>query len=249
MVCRLGALAASFLMGPIGAAAQILPAGDIGVAASSYIPPQDNALNLSSDIKPGDWAYQALQSLLKRPGCGSPLAREAFGRPQGIPRQHAAILLNRCLAQIPVSNEDLPRLLQLLNNDLAILAGELPKFSAKLEGLDAQAFSTTTKFKADATMTIGGIPNYGRNGSPNSNAGGNTTFNYEVHLNFYTSYSGKDLLRVRLGAGNFASYPFGTSTSNVFKLIRTESSNDEGRPRARMFGAYTGTVPAFFPSD
>ena len=213
-------------MGDLAASAQFLPAGDIGVAASSYIPPQDDAHKLSSDIRPGDWAYQALHNLLKRPGCGSPLAREAFGRPQGIPREQAAILLNRCLAQIPAAHEDLPRILQLLNNELAILAGKFTELSAKPEGLDAQAFSTTTKFKADATMTIGGIPNYGRNGSPNSNAGGNATFNYEVHLNFYTSYSGKDLLRVRLGAGNFASYPFGTSTSNVFKLIRTESSND-----------------------
>ena len=226
MVCRLGALAATCLMGGLGASAQFLPADDIGVGANSYIPPQDNALNLSSDIKPGDWAYQALQNLLKRPGCGAPLASEAFRRPQGIPREQAAILLNRCLALIPAANEELPRLLQLLNNELAIRAGEFPKLSTRLEALDAQSFSTTTKFKADATMTIGGIPNYGRNGRPNSNAGGNTTFNYEVHLNFYTSYTGKDLLRVRLGAGNFASYPFGTSTSNVFKLIRTESSND-----------------------
>ena len=132
MVCRLGALAASCLIGPLGASAQFLPAGDIGVAASSYIPTQDNALNLSSDIKPGDWAYQALQNLLNRPGCGSPVAMEAFGRPQGMPREQAAILLNRCLAQIPAANEDLPRLLQLLNNELAILSGALPKLSAKL---------------------------------------------------------------------------------------------------------------------
>ena len=81
MVCRLGALAATCLMGGLGASAQFLPADDIGVGANSYIPPQDNALNLSSDIKPGDWAYQALQNLLKRPGCGAPLASEAFRRP------------------------------------------------------------------------------------------------------------------------------------------------------------------------
>jgi hypothetical protein len=226
MVCRLGALAASCLIGPLGASAQILPTRDAGVAASSYIPPQDNAPKLSSDIRPGDWAYQALQNLLKRPGCGSPLAREAFHRSQGIPRQHAAILLNRCLAQIPASNEDLPRLLQLLNDEFANLSGAMQDLSVKLVGLEAQSFATSTKLKADATMTLGGIPNYGRNGSPNSKAGGNTTFNYEFHLNFYTSYTGKDFLRMRLGAGNFGSYPFGTSTSNVFKLIRTESSND-----------------------
>ena len=226
IVCRLGALAASCLIGPLGASAQFLPPRDAGVPANSYIPPQDNALNLSSDIKPGDWAYQALQNLLKPPGCGGPMAYGAFQSPHGLSRQQAAILLNRCLAQIPAGNKDLPRLLQLLNNEFSVLSGAMHDLSVKLDGLEAQSFATTTKLKADATMTIGGIPNYGRNGSPNSNAGGNTTFNYEVHLNFYTSYTGKDLLRVRLGAGNFESYPFGTSTSNVFKLIRTESSND-----------------------
>ena len=226
-------------MGQFGASADILPIPDAVVSANAYLhqqdvdsrlswssQSQDNALNLSSDIKPGDWAFQALQNLLKRPGCGASLASEAFRRPQGITREQAAFLLNGCLAQIPASNEDLPRLLQLLKSELAILAGEFQELSAKLEGLEAQKFATTTKLKADATMTIGGIPNYGRNGSPNSNAGGRTTFNYEVHLNFFTSYTGNDLLRVRLGAGNFRSYPFGTSTSNIFKLIRTESSGN-----------------------
>ena len=226
-------------MGQLGASAQTLATDDAGVAASSYIQQQHldnwqswssqsqaNAPTLSFDIKPGDWAYQALQNVLKRPGCDSLLAREAFHRPQGIPRQQAAILLNRCLDQLPAGNDDLPRLIQLLNNDRAFLGGAIQGLSTKLEGLEAQSFATTTKLKADATMTLGGIPSYGRNGSPNSNGGSSTTFNYEWHLNFDTSYTGQDLLRVRLGAGNFGSYPFGTSTSNVFKLIRTESSND-----------------------
>jgi len=96
MVCRLGALAASCLMGELGASAQFLPAGAVGFAANSN---QANAPNLPSDIKPGDWAYQALQSLLKRPGCGALLASEAFRRSQGIPRGQAAILLNHYQVQ------------------------------------------------------------------------------------------------------------------------------------------------------
>ena len=187
---------------------------------------QDNALNLSSDIKPSDWAYQALASLLKRPGCGVPFAHGAFQSPHGISRQMAASLLARCLDQIPENNQDLARLVQLLHNELSVLTGAIQDLSAKLEPLEAQAFATTTKLKGDATMILGGIPNYGKNGSPNSSGGSNTTLNYEFRLNLYTSYTGKDLLRVRFGSGNFKSYPFGTSTSNIFKLIRTESSND-----------------------
>ena len=187
---------------------------------------QDNGRHFFSNLRPSDWAYLALRNLLNRPGCGVPMATGAFQRPEGLSRQQAAILLSRCMDQIPPGNEDLARLLQLLNKELAVLTGTIQDLSTKLDRLEDQSFATTSKLKGDSTMTIGGIPNYGHNGSPNSSGGSSTTLNYEWHLNFYTSYTGRDLLRVRLGAGNFTSYPFGTSTSNVFKLIRTESSND-----------------------
>lgn len=98
---------------------------------------------------------------------------------------------------------------------------------ATVGGLESRAFGPTTTLKGEATFILGGVPGYGANGAPNSKGGGQTTLNDELRLNLYTSFSGKDLLRARWGAGNFSSYPFGTSSSNIFKLIHTENGNEQ----------------------
>jgi hypothetical protein len=71
-------------------------------------------------------------------------------------------------------------------------------------------------------MILGGIPGYGRQ---NGTSYGNTTFNYDLRLNFDTSYTGQDLLRTRLRTGNFSSLPFGSS-NQPFKLDKAEAWND-----------------------
>jgi hypothetical protein len=85
--------------------------------------------------------------------------------------------------------------------------------------LQAQQFSTTTKLKGEASMILGGIPGYTKGFTQY----GNTTFNYDVRLNFDTSYNGQDLLRTRLRSGNFSDQPFGASGTTVFKLEKAES--------------------------
>jgi hypothetical protein len=83
--------------------------------------------------------------------------------------------------------------------------------------LQAQQFSTTTKLRGEASMILGGIPGYSYAGSPQ----GSTTFNYDLRLNFDTSYSGQDLLRTRIHTANFSLYPFGTAAT-PFKLDKAE---------------------------
>jgi hypothetical protein len=80
--------------------------------------------------------------------------------------------------------------------------------------LEATQFSTTTKLKGIATFVLGANSFSGTNsgsqfnGTPytsafNSANYGATTFNYDLKLNFDTSFTGKDLLRTSLRAGNF----------------------------------------------
>lgn len=155
------------------------------------------------------------------------------------------ILSSGLIAPLPASAQDAAtgqqRALRSAPNPTALLAekleqlqqgqGSLAERSARLEqaaaGLAAQAFAPTTTLKGEASFILGGVPGYGSNGAPNTKGGSHTTLNDELRLNLYTSFSGKDLLRVRWGAGNFSSYPFGTSTSNIFKLIHTENGNDQ----------------------
>jgi hypothetical protein len=76
-------------------------------------------------------------------------------------------------------------------------------------------------------MILGGIPGYTSNIKPGENVRkqGSTTFNYDLRLNFDTSYTGQDLLRTRLRTGNFSALPFGSS-SQPFKLDKAESYNN-----------------------
>jgi hypothetical protein len=70
-----------------------------------------------------------------------------------------------------------------------------------LVNLKHTQFSTTTKLKGEVKFMLGGVP-----GSKTTAAGvdaGNTAFNYDLRLNFDTSFTGRDLLRTRLRSGNF----------------------------------------------
>jgi hypothetical protein len=94
---------------------------------------------------------------------------------------------------------------------------------SKVGKLLAQQFSTTTKLKGEASMILGGVPNYNRPAAGTAGRQyGNTTFNYDLRLNFDTSYTGQDLLRTRLRSGNFTDFPFGSS-SQPFKLDKAEA--------------------------
>ena len=101
----------------------------------------------------------------------------------------------------------------------------------RIQSLEAQNFSPTTKLNGEENLILGGVPNYHQiNGSAN-NA---TTFNYDLRLFLDTSYTGQDLLRIRLRSDNFSDFPFGSNSSNIFKLVKA-SSNDAGLRIDRFF--------------
>jgi len=99
--------------------------------------------------------------------------------------------------------------------ELAVLKGRVDSLEAKVGELEATQFSTTTKLKGIATFMLGANSFTGTNsggqyaGVANTTAFnqatyGATTFNYDVRLNFDTSFTGKDLLRTTLRAANAA---------------------------------------------
>jgi hypothetical protein len=93
-----------------------------------------------------------------------------------------------------------------------VLKGRVDGLEAKVAELEATQFSTTTKLKGIATFVLG-ANSFGGSVSEISDAAatleGGTTFNYDVRLNFDTSFTGKDLLRTTLRAGNFGNSAFG----------------------------------------
>jgi hypothetical protein len=116
--------------------------------------------------------------------------------------------------------------------ELAILKGRVDGLEARVGELEATQFSTTTKLTGQATFVIGAnsfggdarqgvadllgvtqstnpISGFGeRRARAAAAQSGATTFNYDLRLFLDTSFTGKDLLRTMLRAGNFGNSAF-----------------------------------------
>jgi len=195
---------------------------------------QVTSITQFSDVRPTDWAYQALSNLIERYGCVAGYPNGTFKGGQAMTRYEAAALLNACLDRISEVTDELKKLMAEFEKELAVLRGRVDGLEAKVGELEANQFSTTTKLKGIATFVIGSNA-YGGSAqvtplgsainsrlfpgsslAPGSTWFDNakelqsaTTFNYDVRLNFDTSFTGKDLLRTTLRAGNFAQSGFG----------------------------------------
>lgn len=176
-----------------------------------------------SDVRPTDWAYQALGNLVERYGCVAGYPNGTFVGRQAMTRFEAAALLNACLDRVTETTDELKKLLAEFDTELTVITARVDGLESKVGQLQATQFSTTTKLKGEANFVLGGVPGLKTNAGGNV---GNTAFNYDLRLNFDTSFTGKDLLRTRLRSGNFSTDPFGSSSS-LFKLDKAESYDDQ----------------------
>jgi hypothetical protein len=184
---------------------------------------QVTSITQFSDVRPTDWAYQALGNLVERYGCVAGYPNGTFVGGQAMTRFEAAALLNACLDRVTEVTDELQKLLNEFKSELAVLKGRVDGLENRVGNLEATQFSTTTKLKGEVNFMLGGVPSLETNKGADV---GNTAFNYDLRLNFDTSFTGKDLLRTRLRSGNFGSDPFGSSSS-LFKLDKAESTADQ----------------------
>jgi hypothetical protein len=109
-----------------------------------------------------------------------------------------------------------------------VLKGRVDGLEAKVAELEATQFSTTTKLRADTRWVLGGQTFGGDAVSDNNRytdaadkefvLRNGMSFNYDVRLNFDTSFTGKDLLRTQLRAGNFNDSAFGADPTRMGNL-------------------------------
>jgi hypothetical protein len=183
---------------------------------------QVTSINQFSDVQPTDWAYQALSNLVARYGCVAGYPDGTYRGGRAMTRFEAAALLNACMDRVTETTDELRKLLVEFQQELIVLRARVDGLDAKVGVLEATQFSTTTKLKGEVNFMLGGVPSLDTNDGGNV---GNTAFNYDLRLNFDTSFYGKDLLRTRLRSGNFSSDPFGSSSS-LFKLDKAESTDN-----------------------
>ncbi len=139
---------------------------------------QVTSVSQLTDVRPTDWAFQALQSLVERYGCiaGYP-GREAlpsegrtFRGNRATTRYEFAAGLNACLNRINeliaastanlVRKEDLAILQRLqdeFRTELTTLRGRVDTLEARTTTLEKQQFSTTTKLNGEVVVGITGV--------------------------------------------------------------------------------------------
>ena len=192
-------------------------AADLNINGVSKYAADEQVTSISqfADVKPTDWAYQALSNLIERYGCVAGYPNGTFKGGQAMTRFEAAALLNACLDRVTETTDELKKLLAEFQKELAILKGRVDGLDARVGVLEANQFSTTTKLKGIAVMTIGGSSNGTTaqsviSGQPKS-VQDHISFNYDIKLNLDTSFTGKDLLRTTLRANNFQNSVFGAA--------------------------------------
>ena len=209
----LGCFATTLVASPVSAA----PAS-LATAVSRlgrYADPQSqlSSINQLSDLQPSDWAYQALNALVERYGCVVGYADGTFSGGRAISRFEAAALLNGCLERVTETTDALKKLVQEFGPELAILKGRLDGLEGRVGALEASQFSPTTTLSGLAVFVLGGnrFLHTGPVTKSSQTLPSGTTINYDLELALNTSFTGKDLLRTVLRAGDFGASPFGST--------------------------------------
>uniref|UniRef100_B8HXL5 S-layer domain protein n=1 Tax=Cyanothece sp. (strain PCC 7425 / ATCC 29141) TaxID=395961 RepID=B8HXL5_CYAP4 len=197
---------------------------------------QVTSVSQLSDVRPTDWAFQALQSLVEKYGCIAGYPDGTFRGNRAATRYELAAALNACLDVISdrfATKEDLAAVRKLQEEfaaELATLRGRVDGLEARTAKLEAQQFSTTTKLQGLAVMSFqagaysGGKDNFlgvfpkfkeqlinSQNGNLIDGDELNPTVIAATLLSLNTSFTGSDLLQTTLAAGNGGQDAIGTA--------------------------------------
>jgi hypothetical protein len=168
-----------------------------------------------SDVKPTDWAFQALQNLVERYGCIAGYPDGTFRGSRALTRYEFAAGLNGCLDQIQilisqvkgeVTREDLLAIQRLMDEfaaELELLRGQVNALEVRTAELEANQFSTTTKLFGESIFALVAADG---GSATNSDVNGEFALGTRTRLNFDTSFSGQDLLRTRLQVASLDSF-------------------------------------------
>lgn len=207
---------------PPTAIAQAVPDATLHEETSSTDASMEQLTSVTqlSDVQPTDWAFQALQSLVERYGCIVGYPDRTYRGNRTLTRYEFAAGLNACLDQVNkliatatadlVKREDLETLQRLQAEfavELASLRGRVDALEATTTELEANRFSTTTKLTGQVVWAVSGG---GFSGDqlvdPRdqliANENPNITSLHRASLDLNTSFTGSDLLKIRLNTGS-----------------------------------------------
>ncbi|HAX90368.1 MAG TPA: hypothetical protein DCY91_30050 [Cyanobacteria bacterium UBA11370] len=167
------------------------------------------------DVQPGDWAYQALRSLIERYGIIAGYPNGTFRGNQSITRYEFAAALFNVLEQIylliqreqdSVPSADLTVLEQLTDEfilELSLLRGDVDAVTARTIELELTQFSTTTKL--DGEVIVGAVGIVAGENTKGNRIDDVISLGHRTRLNLETSFTGRDLLQTELQAEGLGS--------------------------------------------
>jgi hypothetical protein len=159
------------LAAPVASPSAQSPTHQTKAADESDSTEMDQVTSVSqlTDVRPTDWAFQALQSLVERYGCIVGYPDKTYRGNQALTRYEFAAGLNSCLDRVNeliaagtadlVKKEDLAvvqRLQEEYAAELATLRGRVDTLEARTATLEKQQFSTTTKLSGLVWMNLTG---------------------------------------------------------------------------------------------
>ena len=196
-----------------------------------------------SDVRPTEWAFTALQSLVERYGCIAGYPERTFRGKQATSRYEFAAGLNACLDKVneivsagladKVSRDDLATLQKLQEEfavELATLRTRVDALDAKTTKLEAQQFSTTTKLFGQAIFGLQGRANNSLSvfGVKTPDTGTNLTFGGNVQLGLITELSPRSVLLTGITLGNISQAATGvTGLNNTFTRLGYDALTGE----------------------
>lgn len=190
------------------------------------------------DVSPGDWAFEALRSLVERYGCIAGYPDGTFRGNRPLTRFEFAAGLNACLNQIErlistepeVRREDLERLERLISEfeaELATLGTRVDGLEGRVAFLEDNQFSTTTKLEGEVIFGLASIFN-GEDVRDGDDLDVIPVLGHRTRLELNTSFTGQDLLFTRLVSGNLPEFSEETGTFEGELGFNQPEDNDFG---------------------
>ncbi|MGB0561285.1 MAG: iron uptake porin [Spirulinaceae cyanobacterium] len=187
-----------------------------------------------SDVDSNDWAYRALTELNQRYDCLKGYPDGSFRGDRVLSRYEFAAGLNACLQAVErlvaetaanlseVDMETLQQLMQSFETELAVLNSRVEQLDSRLNFLDDNQFSTTTKLFGQVVVGFQGrLPSssdfldnagvLGRDGIRESDDPVEANLGYNAQITLLTQFNQRSVLLTGMQAGNLS-----TDDTNTF---------------------------------
>lgn len=176
------------------------------------------------DVSPGDWAYEALRSLVERYGCIAGYPDGSFRGNRAMTRYEFAAGLNACLQQIerllvgregemPPDLDTLRRLREEFEAELLTLGSRVDNLEGRVAVLEDNQFSTTTQLFGQVIVGVQGRTENEADFFPvdgiedTDDPGTQINLISNTQLSLFTQFSPRSLLLTGLQAGTGGTAP------------------------------------------